>query len=476
MGYIAISQEEPMVNFCKMALNTKFEDLPSVVVNYAKRSILYTLAVIIGGSAMEGIPAIVEFVKEKGGKPESIIPLYGGKVPASEAGLAIGTMSRAMDLGDIHEEAGHCSEYIVPALLAAMGLKNRVSGREFIAACVVGQEILIRIGTVWQAMRKAVPFGRGSGHTIFGAVAAVGRLLDLNLLELENAEGIARAKTQPHDMQMYHPATLMVRMHHGFICHDAIDICLLAQKGITGPCQGVLTGPMGYLTLANWETEQSLLTEALGDRWHLLDLIMKPYPSCGGTHTGIDGILDQMKEHKFHADDIYSIEIDESPVNIVTVCTPREVKWNPQSAPECQFSLPYLVATAAYDGDIFLNSYTPEARQRKNIRNLMNRISVKEDVTLTSVQAARIHTTLKDGRHFSKDCFYAKGHPKNPFSDQDLIDTFKKCANYSAYKLSDKIISSLIEALFNLDKVDDVVSELLLPLEPKKRANLAVKR
>ena len=95
-------EPDPMSALCQLVINTGYEDLPDNVIDYAKKCILDTIAVIIGGSAMEGVATVVDFVKEKGGKPQSLIPLYGGKVPASEAAFAIGPMARAMDMGDAH--------------------------------------------------------------------------------------------------------------------------------------------------------------------------------------------------------------------------------------------------------------------------------------------------------------------------------------------------------------------------------------
>ena len=97
--FVPEEQEEPMHTLCRMVIDTKYEDLPDNVVNHAKQIILDTIAVTIGGSAMEGIPAIVDLVKDRGGKQESIIPFYGGKVPASDrtcrAGRATGSTSLA---------------------------------------------------------------------------------------------------------------------------------------------------------------------------------------------------------------------------------------------------------------------------------------------------------------------------------------------------------------------------------------------
>jgi 2-methylcitrate dehydratase PrpD len=456
-------QEDPMSTLCRMVVDTKYEDLPGNVIEHAKRSILDTMAVTIGGSAMEGIPAVVELVKEKGGKPESIIPFYGGKVPASEAGLAIGPMSRAMDFGNIHEEGAHCSEYNLPALLAATGLKDKVTGKEFITAFVLGQEVLIRIGMGWK-LSKAAVIGRGDGHAIFGAVAAVGKLLGLSQVEMENAQGIARAMTQPHDVVMYNPAKLIARVHHGFVCQDAINACLLAQRGITGPRREVLSGFRGYFAMAKWEIDPESTTRDLGEKWEILDVMFKPYVCCGGFHTGIDALLELMEEHNFAAEDIASIHINLSFPGW-PMCLPRELKWNPKTVPECQFSLPYAMATAAYDRKMFLDSYTPEAMSRQDVRELMPRISASEDLSLPNL-AARVRITLKSGQEFFKEKLFFKGHPRNPMTEQELIDKFKKCVPYSAYKLSDEVADSVIKTILNLEEVKDVVDALLLPVTP----------
>jgi len=466
--FVPIGEEDPMSTLCRMVINTSYPDLPGNVVNFGKYSILDAIGITIGGSAMEGIPAVVDLVKSKGGKPESTIPLYGGKVPASEAALAIAPMARAMDFGQVHDEGDHCSEYIVPALLAATGLKDKVTGRELLTAFTVGQEVLLRIGIAFRADSRGAPLGRECGHFIFGVVAAVGKLLGLSQDELENAEGIARTMTGPHDMAMYAPATLMVRVHHGFVCQNGINACLLAKRGITGPRHEVLTGPKGYLGFAKWETDPDALTKGLGEEWEMLNADIKPYPSCKGIHTSIEGILTQMKEHNFKAEDIANIEIDEGSGNWFFACQPKEVMWNPQTVAECQFSMPYLVATAAYDGGVSLDSYTPQARARKDVRELMTRITAKENPSLP-LFGARINTTLNNGKKYSKECLYAKGSSQNPLTEQELVNKFKGCVPYSAYKLSDAVVDSLIGVLLNLEEVDDIANALILRLTPPQR-------
>lgn len=461
-----LDQTDEMRLLCRMVLETEYDTLSKEVLDHSKRSILDSLAVTMGGSDMEGIEAFVSLVKDKAGKPESLIPFHGGKVPASEAALAIGPMSRAMDFGDLDFVAGHCSEYILPALMGAVGLKKTVTGKEFMTAFIVGSEVLLRTG-YFAKPGLSMTKGRGGGHYIFGCVAAVGKLLNLDQEALENAQGIASSMTQPHSLLMYNPTTLMIRGHHGFICQDAINACLLAQKGITGPRNGVLSSKAGYSGFINWHTDISVVTENLGKEWRVLKLRKKRFPIAGSALTSVDGIIHQRNEYDFKGTDIRSIllVLDEKLAGRVNDPNAKDPQWNPQSVHDCQFSVPYGVSTAAYDGDVFLESYTEEARTRKDVRDLMTRMSVASDPSLPPY-AAKIITTLKSGERYESGFPYPKGHPDYPLDDQELIEKFIKCAPYSAYPISDKIVKSVTSSVLSLESENDVVEAMIAPLTP----------
>jgi 2-methylcitrate dehydratase PrpD len=457
-----------MSTLCRMVVETDYGDLPDDVLQHARHTLLDGMGVMIGGSGMDGIPEIVDLVKDRGGKPETMLPFYGGKVPAAEAALAIGPMPRAMDCGDLHEEAGHVSEYIVASLLAATGLRPEgVSGRDFLTAMVVGQEVVIRIGSAYKVISRAVRENDAGGHYVFGAVAAVGKLLGFTQEKLENAQGIARTMTQPHTMGIYAPATLMVRVHHGLVCQTAITACQLAQRGITGPRQEVLTGANGFLRSARWETDPDALTRDLGDRWEMTRIITKGHSACYFSHSSIDGILEQMSEHGFGAADIERIDIEVSTPGWRAVCEPVETKWDPQTVPECQFSLAYVVATAAVHGVVFVQSYSADARADSKVRSLMARIHAVEDPSVSD-WGARLRTTLRDGRTISTEHVYVKGHPDNPFGEQDFVAKFRSCVPFSVLPLEERTVEGVLDSVLNLEKCDDVVAALLTPLIPEQ--------
>ena len=85
------------VPFAEHMVKTEYRDLPSEVVAATKQHLMHTLATAIGGSGAPGCKAVVDLVSEWGGREESTILVYGGKVPAIHAALADGTMAHALD-------------------------------------------------------------------------------------------------------------------------------------------------------------------------------------------------------------------------------------------------------------------------------------------------------------------------------------------------------------------------------------------
>ncbi|OGP71773.1 MAG: hypothetical protein A2W09_02930 [Deltaproteobacteria bacterium RBG_16_50_11] len=219
---------------------------------------------------------------------------------------------------------------------------------------------------------------------------------------------------------------------------------------------------MGFLGFAKWQTKPEAIIEGLGEEWRLTRQIMKLYTCCNISHSSVYGLLDQMGRYHFKAEDISEINIEGQ---LSHVSEPKHEKWNPETVKQCQFSLPYTVAVAAYQGDVFMHSFTPEVRADPKIRELMTRIFVKSDPNVP-FWGARITTTLINGKQYSKEYLEIKGHPQNPLGEKDIIAKFKKCVPYCACELKDDVVNFIIEAVLSLDTVDDVVDVILRPITP----------
>ena len=109
----------------KYAINTKYESLPSCVVEKTKMLILDTLGCCIAGSSAVGVKEIVELLNKWDGERESTILVYGYRAPAPSAAFANSVMTHARDLEDTQDVAViHCTTPILPAALAIAESEN----------------------------------------------------------------------------------------------------------------------------------------------------------------------------------------------------------------------------------------------------------------------------------------------------------------------------------------------------------------
>jgi len=475
--------EEPLLTLAHFVVETRCDDIPASVVEFAKRLAIDTLAVTIGGSSQEAIPELVDYVRECGGKEESHLPFYGGKYPASSVALALASMSRALDMGDVHmgwpeqdfSVIGHTAEYTLPTLLAVAGLAPRVSGKEFVTAFAVSTEVLVRIGAAANNTQSGSIMGLPGnfdqgGWFIFGAVAAAARLLRLNVEQTRNAFGMARCMTQTHDMKSMSPASHMVRVHHGFVAKNAIDVCRLAARGINGPHDAML-GYRGFLfaiTRGLWPAKPELLTRNLGSIWFFTRTCIKPFSACKATHNAATAVLTLEDKHGFTGAEIAAIHVGVSPNTLELCCRPIEAKWNPQSDQNAQFSLPYVMGVVAFERHFMIDGFKAPMRARGDIRRLVANVTASVDPDVGTLDA-RVTVRLHDGREFSTYCNDCKGTATKPLGDAEWRARLHALRAYAACPISEEAADRLLDTLFNLERCNDIVRDLIVPLTPTAR-------
>jgi len=476
----AMEGEDPLERLARFVVETRFEDIDARTVEFAKRLMIDTLGVTIGGSAQEAIPEVVDYVRAMGGAAESWLPFHGGRFPAASVGLALAPMSRALDMGDVHmgwseygfSVLGHTAEYTLPCLLACAGLKPRISGTELLAAFILGTEVLVRIGAAAHNTRSGTILGLPGnfdqgGWFIFGAAAAAARLLGLDVPQTINAFGMARGMTQTHDMKSMSPASHWVRIHHGFVAKNAIDACRLAQRGINGPRE-VMLGYRGFLFAVSrglWPVKPELLTRDLGKAWFFTRTSIKPFSACKATHNAATAVLQLEDAHGFRGRDIASIHAAVSLNTLELCCRPVEAKWNPQTDQNAQFSLPYVMSTVAFERRFMIDEFKPAMRAREDIRRLVANVTAEMDPAIGTLDA-RVTVRLHDGRELSTLCTDCKGTPTMPLTDAEWRERFTKLCDYSAFPLESATPDALLERLLRLERSTDIVTDLVLPLTP----------
>lgn len=404
--------KDAIFNLAKNVVQTRYEDLPADATAAAKMFIIDTLGVALAGSTATGCSEVVDLIKEQGGKPDSSILVYGGKVPAQEAAFANSMMIHGRDFDDTHEGqvGGHCNVSVLPAALS-LGEKKEASGREFLTSVILGINLMGRMG-------NAAPLFHGwHNTTTLGAFgAAAGRILKLSEAQMVNTLGIVFSQAAGN-RQGRADGALTKRMQPAFSARAGIFSALLAEQGLTG-AKNIIQGPWGFYALNGDHTrqrsEQELLNrlmDQLGKRYEVVNLSAKPYPCCRLTHGAIEATLSLIKEHSIREADVKAVEIQTSPVIYDTVGRPFQIRDNPQV--DAQFSIPYTVAVVIQRGKVTLEDFEVDVVKQPRTSELAKTVTVQAEEGLAkSVTVVNIKT--HSGKIFSKKIEIFKGHPQNP--------------------------------------------------------------
>ena len=450
---------DPAYTFAKHILSTKYEDIPADVVEMTKKEILDVLGTALAGSTAAGIKPLAELAKEWGGKPESTVISYGGKLPAFLAAQVNASMAHALDYDDYKAGGGtHCAVVVIPTALAMAERQGGVSGKELITAVALGVDLVCRIDLA--AIFVHPDWGQGgwhftSVHGRFSTTATAGKILGLNEEQMVNALGIAYHQAAGN-LQAVRDGALTKRMGPGFASRDGIMAALMAQRGITGAKNSML-GERGLYNLYYADCDREMLLGGLGERYAGLN--MKPYPCCGGNTVYIDDALELVLKNDIKPEEVQEIIVTiPGPKNIAQeLIFPLEVKGNPRTIVDCQFSIPWAIAVAAVRRKAGLPEFTEEAMNDPAIRKMAQKVKPVVDKSLPDDFLAPGIITMKTSRgEFTKKGIAPYGSPEKPLSMETLVDKFTECATWGVKKLSGDSIDKIVDMVSNLEKVSDV--------------------
>jgi 2-methylcitrate dehydratase PrpD len=463
---------DPMENLVEFIVNTRFNDLPSRVVDFAKQDFLNILGCLIIASDMEPVPKALEYVNEWGGKQESRILVHGTAVPAPLAALVMATMGRVSDLSDTDAGSIHIAEVVAPVLLSIADKQKangkKVNGRDLITAFVVASEVVGRIGrsVFWILDRPKTQLG--PTFMTFGAAAAAAKLMDFDYINTRNAMGIACSLPATPNWQARVENTTVARIgDSGLAAQNGIISVLLAQKGFTG-AKNVFTGRAGlFNSLFRTRNDSTILTSNLGKKWDFLNTTLKSYMGCKVGHTSIEGLFDLIRENNINVSDIAKVNCRLDEIAVEQSAAPIESKQNPpENVVAAQASLPYMMATAAITGELFIKSFAPEVLANRDIHEFMKKVTATYDATLPHYSAV-VTITLINGKEYVKrvDGDDVKGSPQKPMDWQEVDDIFRQCAARSPKAISQINLSKVIEIVRDLENCQDVteITTLLIP-------------
>ncbi|MFH1087606.1 MAG: MmgE/PrpD family protein, partial [Chloroflexota bacterium] len=440
----------------RFVVETDYDRMPPEAVNAAKRAMLDTIGVTLAGSAEPQGRIVARLAARSGCKP--VAGIIGGKlrVSCADAALANGTAGHALDYDDTGAGSqGHPSVPVMPAAFA-LGEEVGASGKEAIAAYILGVEVWSRVayrmpGLHMKGWHPTATFGT------LGAAAAAAKILRLNVQQTVMALGIAGSEAGG---LMQNFGTMTKPFHAGNAARNGVVAALLARDGFTAT-DAILEGEWGFpLTFyGHQEVDVLKMADNLGAPFAVVSpgINVKKYPACFGTHRSIDAMLQLIREHNVRPDEVAAVD---------SRVPPRMEKvlfhTSPCTGLEGKFSMQFCMAVALTDRRVGLSQVNDARVNDPAIRELMKKvkIGVHADWVEGNSTEARpdiVTVKLKDGREYSLGVDKAKGHADVPLTRDELLTKYRECARLA---LVDNDVERSIELVENLEKLKNI-KELL---------------
>jgi 2-methylcitrate dehydratase PrpD len=446
-------------------VNTRYAYLPEEVVEKTKKSILDTLGVMLPPTTLEkSCLSLFELMKEAGGKKESTIVGFGGKAPCWIAAFVNGSLAHALDYDDSVDEGPkplhHPTASTLPAALAVAERIGGVSGKDFITAIALGNDLGVRMAACVRGnIMQDFPFFPLSITGVLTAAAAAGKLMGLSEREMLNALGLASHRVGGIKEIVTSPDSDLRSIRDGFSNREGVLSALMASRGITAGKNALEAVLQVYY---RGEYDPEILTRDLGKRFRGAEASYKRWPACGQTHAHIQAVLTIREQNDLKPDRIEEVRLTVSKAG-ESLCLPYEIKQQPASSITAKFSLPFVVGVALAKGSVSIRNFLPENLKDPDVLRIAKAVRYIVNPTFGAMLPVQAEITTRDGPTYSYR-LDSMQEQKESSSNIDLLKAkFEDCATYSRKHLSRTRVQKLITSIMRLEQIDDIgeISRLL---------------
>ncbi len=438
----------------RFVVRSNFDDIPSAVRHEATRSLVNWLGCALGGSRHEAVSIALAALAPFSGPPQASVLGRCERLDCLHAALVNGMSAHVLDFDDTHLRTLLHPSVPVASSLLALAERRPLTGADFLHAFILGVEVECRIANAIYFAHNVNWYITGTAG-VFGAAAAVGRVLGLDEQRMTRAFGIAA--TQAAGLREM-AGTMCKSFVHGRAAQNGMTAALLAANGFTSS-ERAIEAPRGFAHVLATDRRLEEITDRLGERYEIALNTYKPY-ACGVVcHPAIDGSIQLRDRHSLKPEQIATVELRVHPLALKLTGIKA-----PQGGLESKWSLYHSAAVAICDGAAGEHQYTDERVRDPEVRRLRERISVQADASLREDEAD-VAITLADGKILERHVEHAIGSSGNPMSDHDLEDKFRGLADGA---LPPAQTNALIEKCWSVATLSDVaeIARMAVPKSP----------
>jgi len=429
-----------------------YEAIPERVRERAKHLMLDALGIGLASTRWEFGHKTLSAIRGLSGPGDCTVVGMPERLPLRDAVLVNGVLVHGLDYDDTHVPG--IIHATASALPCALGVAEHVgaSGRELLAAYVVGMEANARVAAAAQGGFHHVGFHPTGLVGAFGCALVAGRLMGANARQLVMAQGIALS-TGAGSQEFLEDGAWTKRMHPGWAGVGGITAAALARQGFIAP-QRTYEGRFGLYAIHLGPqiegVDYALATAGLGERWEIDQVAVKPFPACHFTHGCADAALELTREHGLTPEAIERVRAFVPEETIPVIAEPVAKKRRPVSDYDAKFSVQFIVAASILRGRFGLAELEPEALGDAAILALADRVDYAPypDSAFPQAYSGGVTVTLRDGGQLERMERINRGAADRPLSNADIVAKFMDNAQRA---VSHRRAEAVLEAVLDMD-------------------------
>ena len=433
----------------RFVAETALDGIPEATRRNAKLHILDTLGVALAATEEPAAEIALDYCKKLGGSAEASIWGTRQKAAASTAAFANGLFAHALDFDDWDAviRVGHPSSMIVGAALT-LGESIHASGERFLKAYTLGLEAIAKMAAACPNVQErgfhATPVWGG-----LGAAFACASLLGMDTDRIRATIGIAASGAGGIHRQQ---GSMVKPFHAGNAARNGAEAALLAHAGFTADAS-IIEAPRGFCdTFFGPETcNYEKMVTNIGNPYFIESpgLGLKWHPCSAPQFLAADAALHLRRAHNIHYEDVVKIEVSIPPQRYA-----RHYAAEVKTGLRGKFAINYVVAMCMLDGKLELSTFTDEKVNQPQVQEALAKVQVSCDESIPEPGPyCPVTVELKDARRHSFTADLAKGHPKNPMTEAEVIEKFRGNAKLA---ISEQAAEALSDCVANLEKLPDV--------------------
>ena len=453
--------EEPLaLALARRICGLRMEDVGEPALRHSKTCLIDALGVTLAGVHEDAVRILMRIPGVAGAAGPCLLVGTRQRTSALDAALVNGTASHVLDYDDFSSVFGGHHTVPLMAALFAVAEERGLAGRELLLAYVAGVETEIRLARAVHFHHYDKGWHPTSTLGVFGAAAAVSRLIGLDPGRTATALAIAASHASGLKANF---GTMTKPLHAGQCGRHGLLAALLAEAGFEANPEA-LEHEQGFLNAFNGPGRYQVapLREAWTQPFAIEGehIAIKPYPCCGSTHAAIVAMLELAKRESILPEQVNAIEVLLHERRLRHTDNPM-----PATPAEARFSVQYVTVRALLSGAVRLAHFEDGAHAQPAVRELLARTRARPfpDMADDAPQqwGAEVRVQLRDGRRLEHGVDRLVGAVAE-LRDEDLWEKFADCASRG---LPAARARPIFERLRRLEDVPDFreVARLLEP-------------